>query len=94
MIPFICGKAAAIFQEFQGLLEHRAMSDVSKWLSLWQYASDDYPAACAAVVMHVLEIATDFSMRIMHQVSEFPLRLAWLVNSPPETVCEMRQQVS
>jgi hypothetical protein len=102
MLELVWGKADEFLHEHNALIQFDdVFASPGPWGELFD-ADDDAPTqseSCKEAVLHVVEVATDFYMRVARACASvaldaFPLPSFWLVWQPPDVVCESRRNVA
>ena len=89
MVEFVCARAKATCAELDAIIENE-YTLIDFVMSIDSLPADDQDVWVADAVGSVVEASTDYSRRVLKNVTEFPRLLLWLVYTPANTYCAGR----
>ena len=95
----VYGKIDLVRGELDELFSDAAYADQQKWGLVWKHLPHDAPAEQQTAVreqcvLYLLEIITDFDMRILQPMQFIDYQMCWVVFSHPDVACPHRMRIA
>ena len=91
----VCGKAEAMWADFNDLLAHDSEYDPNKWQPVFEFVADEHRAEMIELIMMVVLLgASAFEYLILGRTRNMPLLLLRMLDSPAHVQDEARRDIA